>query len=143
MTNSAEAIASKIRAGYAEGAIAGARIHGSLAADKVEIHHLPAGPKDGIWDGPTWATALLEAVRSLQNAISDFRQEAEITVVGDEIRTVSTIKGALKDGTALSHTNRSVMTIKNGKIVKAINDNGGASESRQLLLKALSQSSSA
>src|SRR3974390_2335708 len=88
MTNSAEAIASKIRAGYAEGAIAGARIHGSLAADKVEIHHLPAGPKDGIWDGPKWATALLEAVRSLQNAISDFRQEAEIAVVGDEIRIV-------------------------------------------------------
>ena len=141
MTNSAEAIASKIRAGYAEGAIAGARIHGSLAADKVEIHHLPAGPKDGIWDGPTWATALLEAVRSLQNAISDFRQEAEIAVVGDEIRIVSTLKGTLKDGTRLSHCNRSVMTLKDGRIVKAVNDNRGSAESRQLLLRALSQNS--
>ena len=143
MTNSAEEIASKIRAAYAEDSVTGARVQGSLAADKVEIHHVPAGPRDGTWDGPIWATAFLEAAKSLQNAIVGFRQEAEITVVGDEIRTVSTIKGALKDGTALSHTNRSVMTIKNGKIVKAINDNGGASESRQLLLKALSQSSSA
>ena len=143
MTSSAQQVAAKIRAGYAQGPIAGAEVQGSFAASKLEINHIPAQPGDGVWEGPVWAGALLGATKALQAAIPDFHQDIELTATGDEVRVVSTLKGTLKDGTVLNHTNRGVLTVKEGKIVKAVNNNQGAGDSRQVMMRAFSQNSAA
>jgi len=54
MTKTLEQIASDVRAAYSQGATAGMGILGSLAADKIEIVHVPVHPRDGIWDGSAW-----------------------------------------------------------------------------------------
>jgi hypothetical protein len=140
MADSVDQVAAKIGAAFAESPLAGVQVQGALAADRLQINHEPAQPGDGIWDGVVWARALVGAIEALQKALPDFRQNAEFTTVGDEIHVATTTLGTLKDGVALNHTNRSVFTIKDGKIVKAINNSQGVGNSRALLMKAFADS---
>ena len=137
MTDSVQEVAEKIRTGFAAGPVVGMGMLGSLAADKIEIQHIPALPSDGIWDGPSWALADLEAVKTLNDAIKSFRQNVELTVIGDDIGVVNTFTGALADGASLHHLVRSVHTVKNGKIIKSVVNTDLGSSSGQLLLKVL------
>ena len=82
-------------------------------------------------DRPAWLASEFAVLDLMNGKISDFRQEAVVTVVGDEIHISSTFKGTLKNGAAIAHDIRNVLTVKNGNIVKSVAssvDPGGPSE---------------
>ena len=138
MTKSLEQIASDVRAAYSQGATAGMGILGSLAAAKIEIVHVPVHPRDGIWDGSAWAKAEHESLKMLDHALIGFSQELKsVDVSGDGLRTITILKGTLKDGTPLAHEVRTELTLKDGKIVKSVAYTNWGSESGLLILKAL------
>ena len=138
MTSSAEEIAAKLRDGYAQSAIAGIRVLGSLAAETIEISHVPSLPTDGPWDGRKWEKDLQTLYNGqLDDAISGFQQVVEIKVVGDELHTENTFKGTLKDGTPLNHCVGGVMTVKDGKIVKGVTLYNAERDTWPALVKAM------
>src|SRR3974390_2684972 len=120
MASSAEQIACRIRDAYAKGPLVGAQAQAAIAAEKIEIQHVPAHPADGLWDGSTWATQLEGAVKAMQTAIPDLRQEVEASTDGDEIQLATTLTGTLPDGRLLDHRIKSSLTVRDGRIVKGV-----------------------
>ena len=140
MTNSTEQAASKLRTGFAKGALEGIRSLGSLAADKIQTHHVPPLQTDGIWDGKTWAKAMEDLYNgTILEAVKGFRQTVEVRVTrDDEIQMRTHFTGTLKDGTALDHIVDGLMTMKDGRIVRGITIYNAERDSWAGLLKAMS-----
>ena len=137
--NSAEEVAAKLRAAWAKGPVAGIRVLGSLYADSVEIHHVPPMPGDGMWEGAKYGAAIQQLYDgTLEERISGFRQEVQITVMGDEILSDNLFSGTLKDGTPLRHRVTGLNWVKNGKIVKGVTIYNSREPSWEALLKAMS-----
>ena len=138
MKKSLEQIAQDLREAYVAGAGEGMGILGSFFADKIEILHEPIQRGDGLWNGADWVKAEHGAIRALEKGVIGFRQDVVVTVIGaDQIGTQNTMSGKLPDGTPLLHKVRSVLTFKDGKIVKSLSYTESGSESGQLLTRAL------
>ena len=110
-----------LQAGWDAGPLKGIRVLGSLAADNVDVTHVPPIPTDGLLDGPAWAAGMQNLYdHTLQHTIADFRQDVETVVDGDVIRTNNYFRGVLKDGAKLDHCVGGVMHVKDGRIFKTI-----------------------
>jgi ketosteroid isomerase-like protein len=109
-----------------------------VAADKVEIVHVPAQPVDGHLDSATWAAAEAAVASAIRTVIPNFAvKPTEVTTEGDEIRLVSFLTGTLEDGSRLNHRVETAFTVKKDKIVKSVAHTDTDSDSFQLLMKAL------
>jgi ketosteroid isomerase-like protein len=135
MTVSNDELAQRIRGIFADGDFEDLS---EVAADKVEIVHVPPQPVDGELDGATWAAAEAGVASAIRTVIPNFTvKPAEVTTDGDQIRLVSFLTGTLEDGSQLNHRVDTAFTVKDGKVVKSVSQADTNSESFQLLMKAL------
>jgi len=138
MPKSAKEIATELEEAWSQGPLKGIKVLGSMAADKINVTHVPPVSIDGIMDGKAWAESMQQLYEgTLQRTISGFEQKVTCTVNGDVIQSANIFKGTLKDGTRLNHCVDGLMTVKGGKIVNAVTIYNDERESWASLVKAM------
>jgi ketosteroid isomerase-like protein len=106
--NGAEELAARMRAAEANGEPS--PVPASLA-EKIELHHVPASPMDGIIDG-----SLLAAAMNNSDALPR-RTIERITVDGDRVIMRSTTYVENEDGVEVPSPHVAVYTVREGFVV--------------------------
>ena len=108
-----------------QGAVRAAARH---FADKLESHHYPASPGDGIADGAMVAKAINGSLAGYQKVVPDYRMDEKVSVEGPIVTITSFTSGTYSGGGRFEDVSLVSYQVKGGQIVRAdaVHTNPGA-----------------
>jgi ketosteroid isomerase-like protein len=104
------------------------RVAAAHFADKLESHHYPAAPTDGVADGAQVAKAINGSLATYQNAVKNYRMDEKISVHGAVVTITSFTSGTFTDGKPFEDVSQVAYEVRDGKIARAdaVHTNPGA-----------------
>jgi ketosteroid isomerase-like protein len=117
-----EEMADFMRAGYAEGFLAGIRGPTTFFARRVEICFAPPRPGDGWFDGQRMRDYQPVEAAIIQSVMPDaaMRDVTVLVRAEDQLIAVMTLSGSLNDGTPFAMPLTMVYDVREGEIVRVV-----------------------
>jgi ketosteroid isomerase-like protein len=129
-----EEIASELRRAWAEGPMEAVEALCARVAKRFEVRHDPPQPADGFRDAEVVHDDRVKETRAFARAMSDYREEADVSTTGNEVIVDFRILGTLPDGVKVRAAVHSVYRVEAGKLVGVV---AHVEEGRDLLIRAL------